>query len=62
MTTNETKSLIGSKRLLHAGNVEETSVTIRDVKASYGVVRALVENDLNKKTAWKNLDTLKLAT
>ena len=62
MTTLETQKLIGSKCRLNAGTVEETIATIRDVKASYGVARALVENDMNKKTAWKNLDTLKLAT
>ena len=58
MTTLETQKLIGSTARLYSGSVGEFEVKILDIKNAYGVQRALVENPLNKKTAWKNLDTL----
>jgi hypothetical protein len=60
MTTIESQKLIGSTALLYAGAVEETLVTITDFKLAYGVARALVKNERNGKTAWRNLDTLKI--
>lgn len=60
MTANESKDIIGSTALLNAGSVEETRVTIKDFKQAYGCDRVLIENVLNKTTAWRNLSTLKI--
>ena len=51
--------MIGRSAKLNHGTVEETRVVIEDVKQAYGVTRALVKNG-NGKTAWRNLDTLKM--
>jgi hypothetical protein len=59
MTATETAQLINKPCLLHAGTVEEVRLTVTDVKSAYGVARCLVKN-ANGKTAWRNLNTLKI--
>lgn len=62
MTTLEKQKLIGKPARLNAGTVDETKVTISDVRNAFGRLDALVVNPLNWKTCWRALDGVKLET